>query len=196
MTMFESLSPKQYAQLLFWPIAVITLFILSLPTMGVQWLMATNHLPFLAGWFLCIPTLSAAWLTYLVLIDHLKRWSARKAMHKHVDCLIHAGCFPTVAGHLRQQANRGEWRMLMSMSVLFGLHVAFVKPAVRAQAPDIERAEPRLAGATTEQLRIVRCLQHELRLNEHGTLRALKYLRQGYGEAYVRNLFASTVRKS
>lgn len=195
MTMIN-LTPKQYAQLLFWPIAVASLFVLSLPTIGLQMLIAAGHVPFLFGWFASIPTLSAGWLVYMVLIRHLQKWAATKAVMRRGRQLQARGMY-NLGEHIIATAHeRSEWKMLASMAVLFGLHVLLVKPGAQAQMRDIERPEPRVADTTTEHLRVVLCLQRELHLNKHGVNRALKYLRQGYGEQYVRNLFAPVVRKS
>ena len=141
MTMLNSLSPKQYAQLLYWPIAVASLFLLSLPTMGVQWLMATNRLPFLAGWFVCIPTLSGAWLIYIVLIQHLQRWAATKAVLRRERQLHERGMF-SLGDYIASTAERAEWKMLTSMALLFGIHIVFVKPETKAQMRDVESPAP------------------------------------------------------
>lgn len=84
---------------------------------------------------------------------------------------------------------------------------AFCRP-VQAQLRDVEYTEPRRlpswylsqlsapARAEAERLAVARALQAELHLNEHGVIRALKYLRQGYPVSEVRNLFAPVIRKS
>ena len=79
--------------------------------------------------------------------------------------------------------------------------VALSPSPARAQMRPVEYELPRRDNPTfqreqAKQLALVRRLKDELRLNEHQVIRALRCLRQGNDETYMRKLFAVTVRKS
>ncbi|WP_216726052.1 hypothetical protein [Hymenobacter siberiensis] len=196
--MLNSLSPKQYAQLLYYPALLLALVIVTIPTAIIKMAMAYEILPFLAGWFMQLTTVSGGMLVFLVARIHLKRWATKNAVQRRGRQLHERGMH-TLADYIASTAERAEWKMLASICLLFGIQVVFVKPQAQAQMHDVERPEPRVAHVwpadKPDNQAIARQLQVELHLNKHGVIRALKYLNQGYPVSEVRNLFAATVRK-
>lgn len=193
------LSPKTFARLVFYPWALLALTVLAAPTVVLFILIISGAMPELTGMFLVIATLLACSLLFAPVMKYLRQQAAAAGLRHEARQLIARGHYME-ANFCLKQSERAQWRMLASMTLLLAAQFVFVKP-VKAQMREVERAEPsrqapRQPRTEAQHLVVARALQAELHLNEHGVIRALKYLRQGYPVNEVRNLFAPVVRKS
>lgn len=196
------LSSKTLARLVFYPCALLALTLLAAPSLVLFILIISGAIPGLAGVLLMIATLLMCSLLFAPVIKYLRQRAAAVGLRHEARGFAARGNYQK-ADFCFEQSERAQWRMLASMTLLIGTQLLVGRPA-QAQLREVERAEPsRLPGqapgpATTEaqHLLVVRALQAELHLNEHGVIRALRYLRQGYSVGEVRNLFAPRVRKS
>lgn len=198
MTMNRPLTHYLLFSLLFWPLAALLTLVLSMPTALLVVADAAGYLPPFGCFFLALTTVSAAGLLFKPAMELLRQHCFRAALvvvmrrmrARTSAAATDAATDAAVADY------RAQWQTLAGMCVLFGIHVFVNKDnLVSAQTHRPVTTGVRPFAAEADTLATVRALQFELHLNEHGVLRATRYLRQGYSVQEVRNLFAPIVRK-
>jgi hypothetical protein len=179
------------ARLVFYPLAALSIVVLMLPTLVLLGFTDSGRLTFWPGFFFQLSALACSGMLFQPVMRVIRRYAAGVALRYKADMMLRRN-LPAHSLLYRKQAENAEWRMLVGMFVLFVLHLVLGNAGATAKTdPEVQ---PK-AHTTDAQMQLVRQLQDEYRLNEHGVIRALRYLRQGYSENEVRNLFAPNVRK-
>ena len=193
-----TISSKNVARLVFYPCALLACLVLAAPTLGLHALIASGSLPVVAGVLFQLAALSACGIFFAPVMSYLRQRAAAVGLRHEARGFAARGHYPQ-ADFCLEQSERAQWRMLAGLALLLGVQFG-LNPPVQAQMREVERPAPSQVSAdyvlNKAAHNAARRLQTELQLNEHGVIRALRYLRQGYPVSEVRNLFAPVVRKS